>query len=135
MAEHLFFLNISVADPARSMDFFSRLGFTFNMQFTNEQAACMKINDKAYAMLLRRDFFSTFTSRAICDTATHTEGLFALSCDNRDAVDTMVNAALAAGGSPALPPKDMGFMYQWSFYDLDGHHWEVFWMDNKEPQQ
>ncbi len=71
----------------------------------------------------------TFTSRSISDTSTHTEGLFALSCSSRAHVDAMVAKAIAAGGTHAQPPSDHGFMYAWSFYDLDGHHWEVLWMD------
>jgi uncharacterized protein len=123
------FLNLAVRDLARSMEFFRSLGFEFNMKFTDDKAACMIVSEKAYVMLLSEPFFRTFTKREICDTASHTEGLFALSCDSRAEVDEMVGKAISAGGTHAMDPTDHGFMYGWSFYDLDGHHWEVFWMD------
>jgi predicted lactoylglutathione lyase len=80
-------------------------------------------------MLLAEPFFRTFTKREICNTATHSEGRFALSCQNREDVDALAQKAVAAGGTPAMDPMDHGFMYTRSFYDIDGHHWEVFWMD------
>jgi predicted lactoylglutathione lyase len=80
-------------------------------------------------MLLTEPFFRGFAGKELCDTNTHTEGLFAVSCPSREAVDTMVNLAIAGGGQPAKDPMDHGWMYGWSFYDLDGHHWEVLWMD------
>jgi predicted lactoylglutathione lyase len=91
----------------------------------------MVVSEEAYVMLLNEPFFKTFTKRAVCDTSTHTEGLFALSCESREEVDAIVKRAIEAGGSHAMDPQDHGFMYGWSFYDLDGHHWEVLWMDPK----
>jgi predicted lactoylglutathione lyase len=129
------FVNLAVRDLKRSMDFFSQLGFKFNLQFTDENAACMIISEEAYVMLLVEPFFKTFTKNGICDTRSHTEGLFALSCESRKAVDEIVNKAVAAGGRHALDPSDHGFMYGWSFYDPDGHHWEVVWMDPSHIQQ
>jgi hypothetical protein len=133
------FINLPVRDLARSVEFFTRLGFAFNPQFTDENATCMIISEEAFAMLLVESRFKDFTKRQICDTRTSTEGLFALSCESRAEVDEMVNTAIAAGGTHAMPPMDHGFMYGWSFYDLDGHHWEVFWMDPTavppQPQQ
>jgi uncharacterized protein len=85
-------------------------------------------------MLLAEPFFRTVTKRQPCDTTSHTEGLFAISCDSRDEVDTLVHRAIDAGGSYAMEPVDHGFMYGWSFYDLDGHHWEVLWMDPNAVQ-
>lgn len=123
------FVNLAVRDVQKSMGFFSSLGFTFNPKFTDQNAACLTVNDQASVMLLAEPFFRTFTKRAICDTASHTEGLFALSCESRADVDRMVHRAIDAGGSYAMEPIDHGFMYGWSFYDLDGHHWEVLWMD------
>ena len=123
------FVNLAVRDLKRSMDFFAQLGFAFNPKFTDDNGACMIISDDAYAMLLTEPFFRTFTRRELCDTSRSTEGLFALSCESRAAVEEMVNKAIAAGGQQAMDPQDHGFMYGWSFYDLDGHHWEVFWMD------
>ena len=123
------FVNLAVRDLKRSMDFFTRLGFEFNPQFTNEQGACMIVSEEAFVMLLAEPFFKTFTKKQPCDTATHTEGLFALSCSSRAEVDELVRTAVASGGKHAVDPMDQGFMYGWSFYDPDGHHWEVFWMD------
>lgn len=123
------FVNLAVRDLGRAKDFFGKLGFAFNPQFTDEKAACMIVSDEAYVMLLTEAFFRTFTRREPCDTSTHTEGLFALSCNSRAAVDELVEKAVAAGGQRAMDPMDHGFMYGSSFYDPDGHHWEVFWMD------
>lgn len=123
------FLNISVKDLDATKAFFTALGFTFNPQFTDQNAACMIVSDEAYVMLLTVPFFGGFTTKALCDTRTHTEALFALSCESRDDVNAMVQKAVAAGGREAMPVQDHGFMYAWSFYDLDEHHWEVFWMD------
>jgi uncharacterized protein len=125
------FVNLAVRDLSRSMEFFRKLGFQFNPKFTDDKAACMIINDGAYVMLLAEPFFRTFTKKEICDTSAHTEGLFALSCGSRAEVDELVSKAKAAGGKHAMDPKDHGFMYGWSFYDLDGHHWEVLWMDQQ----
>ena len=128
------FVNLPVRDLKKSMNFFSSLGFGFNPKFTDENAACMVISDAAYVMLLGEPYFKTFTRRALCDTSKQTEGLFALSCDSRAEVDEMVKKAIAAGGQHAMDPQHHGFMYGWSFYDLDGHHWEVMWMDPKAAQ-
>jgi uncharacterized protein len=128
------FVNLPVRDLKKSMNFFSSLGFGFNSKFTDENAACMVISDDAYVMLLGEPYFKTFTRRPLCDTTKQTEGLFALSCDSRAEVDEMVKKAIAAGGQHAMDPQDHGFMYGWSFYDRDGHHWEVFWMDPKAVQ-
>ena len=129
------FINLAVQDLQRSMDFFKQLGFGFNPQFTDQNAACMIVNDDAFVMLLVERFFKTFTKREICDTSAQTEGLFAISCNSRAEVDEMVKKAIAAGGKHAMDPLDHGFMYGWSFYDPDGHHWEVMWMDPKAIQQ
>jgi len=128
------FVNLAVKDLGRSMGFFRGLGFQFDPKFTNDKGACMIISDQAYVMLLSEPFFMTFTKKKICETASHTEGLFALSCDSRAEVDELVKKAKAAGGRHAMDPQDHGFMYGWSFYDLDGHHWEVLWMDPKGMQ-
>jgi predicted lactoylglutathione lyase len=123
------FLNLPVRDLKRSIEFFTRLGFSFNPQFTDENATCMIVSEEAFVMLLVEARFKDFTTKRICDTATHTEGLFALSTGSRAEVDEMVKTAIAAGGTHAADPIDHGFMYGWSFYDPDGPHWEVFWMD------
>jgi predicted lactoylglutathione lyase len=123
------FINLPVQDLKKSMDFFASLGFTFNKQFTDEKAACMVLSEEGYVMLLSEPFFRTFTRLAPCDTRTHTEVLVALSCASRAEVDELVTGAVAAGGRRAMDAQDHGFMYGSSFYDLDGHHWEVLWMD------
>ncbi|HEY3064718.1 MAG TPA: VOC family protein [Methylomirabilota bacterium] len=128
------FVNMAVRDLKKSMQFFSTLGFQFNPKFTDDNAACMIVNDGAYVMLLTEPFFKGFTKREICDTTRQTEGLFALSCGSREEVDHLVKKAVSAGGTHAMEPQDHGFMYGWSFYDPDGHHWEVFWMDPKHAQ-
>jgi uncharacterized protein len=122
------FLNLAVKDLKKSMEFFSRLGFEFNPRFTDQNAACMVISDEAYAMLLVEPFFRTFTRREVCDTSRASEGMFALSCNSKVEVDELVRKALSLGGKPAMDKQDQGFMYSGSFYDLDGHHWEVLWI-------
>ena len=126
---HKLFLNLPVADLQRSVSFFEALGFAFNPQFTDATATCMLIGEDAYAMLLDRDRFGTFSGRPVGDPQATTTALFALSVDSRAEVDAMVDKAVAAGGSHAVAAQDHGFMYGRSFYDPDGHHWEVFWMD------
>lgn len=129
----MMFVNLAVEDLPRAKEFWSALGFTFNDQFTDEHAACMVVSEAVSVMLLTQPTFAGFTTRPIADTTAVTEGLFAMTCDNRDAVDAMVGSALAHGGRPAMPPQDHGFMYGWSFYCPDGHHWEPFWMDPNPP--
>jgi predicted lactoylglutathione lyase len=123
------FVNLAVRDLEKSKDFFAALGFSYNPKFTDQNAACMIISDEAYAMLLTEPFFKNFTKRPLCDTTKQTEALIALSCSSRAEVDDLVRKAIAAGGSRAMDPMDHGFMYASSFYDPDGHHWEVLWMD------
>lgn len=128
------FVNLSTRDLPRAKAFFAKLGFTFNPQFTDDNAACMIISEEAFVMLLGEPYFKGFTSRQICDTSTHSEALFALSCESRAEVDQLVKIALESGGAPAQKPIDHGFMYGWSFYDPDGHHWEVVWMEPAHVQ-
>ena len=131
LMSHKLFVSLPIKNLERTTAFFKALGFTFNPKFTGEQAACMLIGEHAYAMLLVEPFFKTFTKKEICDTATHVEGAFGLTCESRAEVDAMVEKALAGGGKEPDPPQDHGFMYGRSFEDLDGHHWEVVWMDPK----
>ena len=130
----LIFVNLAVRDLQKSVAFFGSLGFTFNPKFTDDNGACMIVNDQAFVMLLAEPFFRTFTKRQPCDTASQTEALLAISCDSRSEVDALVHRAIDAGGSYAMEPMDHGFMYGWSFYDRDGHHWEVVWMDPAAAQ-
>lgn len=129
------FVNIAVRDLKKSMGFFSKLGFEFNPQFTDDNAACMIVSDKAYFMLLTEPFFKGFTKREPCDTSKQNEAFLALSCESREEVDHLVKTALENGGAAAMPAQDHGFMYGHSFYDLDGHHWEVMWMNPSHLQQ
>lgn len=128
------FVNLPVADLDRTKAFFAALGFRFNAQFTDDNAACMVLSEEGYVMLLRREFFGTFTERKVADASAPTEVLVALSCDSKEEVSELVELALRHGGKPAMPTKDHGFMVQSSFYDPDGHHWEVFWMDPTHVQ-
>ena len=123
------FINLPVKDLDKSKAFFAALGYSFNPQFTDQNAACMIIaEDSIYAMLLVEDFFKTFTSKQIANAHEVTEALICLSCDSREEVDAMVAKAVAAGGSTPRPPQDHGFMYAHGFDDIDGHSWELAYM-------
>jgi predicted lactoylglutathione lyase len=123
------FVNLPVKDLNKSVDFFTKMGYTFNPQFTNENATCMIISEEIYTMLLVEPFFKTFTKKEICDTGKSIEAIIALSADSRTEVDELVNKAIAAGGTEPKEAQDMGFMYSRMFEDLDGHVWEIFYMD------
>jgi predicted lactoylglutathione lyase len=129
MASRKLFVNLAVAELDRSVDFFTKLGFEFDQRFTDETATCMVVSDEAFVMLLVRDKFKGFTSKDLADTATQTEAILAVSAESRAEVDELADAAIAGGGTAAGEPQDHGFMCYRSFYDLDGHHWEVTWMD------
>lgn len=121
-----FFVNLPVRDLERSIGFFTELGFTFDPQFGG---SCMTVSEGAHVMLLPESRFKDFTHKQVCDTRTHTEALFSIALGSRAEVDELVRKALAAGGTTTDEPQDHGFMYDWSFYDLDGHGWGVLWMD------
>ncbi|MFC4493158.1 VOC family protein [Streptomyces ovatisporus] len=123
------FVNLPVQDLAKSKDFFTQLGYSFDPQFSDENAACLVISDDIFAMLLVEPFFKSFTKKDVADSRTSTETMIALSAGGRAEVDELADKALAAGGRPAGDPQDHGFMYSRSFYDLDEHHWEFVWMD------
>ena len=123
------FPNLPVRDLERSKRFFSAIGFEFNPQFTDDTAACMVVSEHAYVMLLTEKRFADFTCKPVADARKVTEGILAISASTREEVDRMGDKALAEGGSAAQAPSDLGFMYTRSFFDPDGHHWEVFWMD------
>ena len=125
----MIFLNLPVKDLPRSMAFFQALGFSFNPQFTDDTAACMVISDTIFAMLLTHAKFESFSPKPIADTNESIEVLTCLSRESRAGVDAIVKAAVAAGGSTYNAPQDHGFMYGHGFRDLDGHVWEVMWMD------
>ncbi len=127
------FLNLPVQDLQKSIDFFTKLGFTFNPQFTDENATCMIINEESYVMLLVKEYFKTFTNKEIPDTTTSAQLTFAISYDSKDEVEQKIAIALAEGATDA-GTQDMGFMFTRKFFDLDGHLWELFWMDPSEIQ-
>ena len=126
----MIFVNLPVTDLPRSMAFYEEVGFTNNPMFTNEQAAAMAWSDEIVVMLLRHDFWKTFTDKAIPDARSVAQVLLCLSQDSREAVDDIVSKAVNAGGrSEPTPNQDMGFMYGRSFEDPDGHIWENVFMD------
>ncbi|BBI34146.1 VOC family protein [Cohnella abietis] len=129
------FVNLPVKDLQKSIDFFTAVGFEFNPQYTDENATCMIISESIYAMLLVEDFFKTFTKKEIVDSTTSTEVIVALSVSSKAEVDNLVNKALAAGGKPFNDPIDHGFMYTWSFQDVDNHLWELMHMDESAVNQ
>jgi uncharacterized protein len=128
------FVNLPVKNLEKSIEFFSKLGFTFNAQFTDASSTCMVMSDTIYAMLLSEERFKTFSPKPISDATKTTEVLIALSLENREQVTDMVSKAVAAGGTTYNEPQDHGFMYQHGFQDLDGHIWEVFFMDPSHVQ-
>lgn len=129
------FVNLPVKNLEKSVAFFKTLGFKFNKQFTDETAASMIISDDIYAMLLTHAKFKSFTSKKIADAKTTTEVLTALSVDSKAKVKKLVDKAVAAGGTEPRPAQDYGFMYLRAFDDLDGHTWEIFWMDPAHVQK
>jgi len=129
------FVNLPVKHLNRSIDFYTKLGYKFNPQFTDETATCMIVAEDIYVMLLTEAKFKEFTPKEICDAKKSTEVIVCLSCENRNAVDDMVSKAVAAGGSIYAEPKDYGFMYQHGYEDLDGHLWELVYMDLAAMQQ
>ena len=123
------FINLPVADLEASKTFFGKLGFNFNPQFTDETAAAMVIDENIFSMLLTHEKFKQFTPKAIVDAKTSSEVLIAISRDSREAVGELFDKAIAAGGTEVRPGDDYGFMVSKAFADLDGHIWEVMWMD------
>ena len=128
MAKQIF-VNLPVRGLKRSVSFFTSLGYAFNPQFTDENATCMIVGENIFVMLLVEPFFRTFTKKALCDATKSTEVLVCLSCDSRAEVDALVRQAVAAGGTTPGPAQDHGFMYQHGYQDLDGHLWELVYME------
>lgn len=123
------FVNLPVQDLERSKEFFTKIGFTINPDFTDERAACVVFGEDIYAMLLTHEFFKTFVKKEIADTNKTVEVINALSTDSKELVDELANKALESGATQYREPEDHGWMYGRSFEDLDGHLWEVFYMD------
>ncbi|MFE6168990.1 VOC family protein [Viridibacillus arvi] len=129
------FINIPVKDLNKSFKFFQELGFDFNPHFSDESTASMIISDNIFTLLMVEERFKGFTKKEITDTTTSAEAIFCLSAENRDQVDELVNKALASGAKPYSEPQDHGFMYIWGFQDLDGHIWEIAYMDESAVNQ
>lgn len=127
--EKKIFVNLPVRDLNKTVEFFTKLGFEFNPQFTDENATCMIVNKDIFIMLLVEKFFKTFTKKEICDTTKDTEVIIALSTESREKVDQMINDVIQAGGKESRKPQDHGWMYGRSFQDIDGHLWEIIHMD------
>lgn len=125
----MIFVNLPVKDLDASRAFFTALGYAFNEQFSDDKAVCLVISDTIFVMLLRTEFFATFTPRAVADATQTTEMLLALSADSRESVDALVGKAIDRGGKEVREPQDHGNMYGRAYADLDGHVWEVMWMD------
>lgn len=128
------FVNIPVRDLIASKEFFSKLGFHFNPQFTNDDAACLVLGDDNYFMLLKEKFFKGFTKKQLADSTVYNEAIFSLMLDSRAKVDDLADKALAAGAKLSMPPMEMDGMYGRSFEDLDGHLWEAGYMDPSRIQ-
>ncbi|MEH1970116.1 VOC family protein [Nostoc sp.] len=123
------FVNLPVKYLQQSIEFFTKLGFQFNPQFTDETATCMIVSETIFVMLLTHEKFKTFTPNPICDATKSTEVLTCLSVESREKVDQLVREAVAAGGTTYNEPQDHGFMYAHGFQDLDGHIWELIYME------
>ncbi|MBW4491418.1 MAG: VOC family protein [Trichocoleus desertorum ATA4-8-CV12] len=123
------FVNLPVKNLKQSIEFFTQLGFQFNPQFTDETATCMVVSENISVMLLTHEKFKMFTPKAICDATKSTEVLVCLSTESREKVDEIVRKAIAAGGTTYNEPQDHGFMYAHGFQDLDGHIWELMYME------
>lgn len=129
------FVNLPVKDLNKSIEFFTKLGFSFNPQFTDDQATCVIIGENIFAMLMVEERFKDFTKKEICDAKKSTEVLIALDAESREKVDEIVKKAVAAGGATYAEPQDHGWMYIRSFADLDGHQWEIAYMDESALNQ
>jgi uncharacterized protein len=125
----MLFVNLPVADLEASKAFFAAMDFEFNPQFTDENAACMIVNDQTNVMLLTKAHFSSFTDKPIVDARSQVQTLLSFSADSREEVDELADKAVANGGKETKDPQDLGFMYQRAIQDLDGHVWEIGHMD------
>jgi uncharacterized protein len=125
------FVNLPVKNLSITVEFFKKIGFSFNPQFTDENATCMIISDNIFVMLLVEKFFKTFTNKEICDTTKDTEMIIALSAESRQKVDEMIRNVIEAGGKEYREPQDHGWMYGRSFEDINGHLWETIYMDEE----
>lgn len=129
------YVNLPVKDLGKSIEFFTELGFSFSSQFTDENATCMVVSDDIYVMLLVEPFFKSFTNKDIVDATKSTEVILALEVDSRERVDELVDKALMAGGQSGSFTNEDGFRYGRSFQDVDGHLWEVLYLDPTAMQE
>ena len=129
------FVNLPVKDLNKTVEFFTKLGFRFNPQFTDENATCMIVGEDIFVMLLVEKFFKTFTKKEICDATKDAEVIVALSAESREKVDQMINKVIEAGGRESRESQDYGWMYGRSFQDIDGHLWEIVYMDESAVQK
>ena len=129
------FVNLPVKNLDKTIKFFTKLGFTFNPQFTDKNATCMIVSDTIFVMLLAEKFFKTFIKKEVCDAMKSTEMIMGISVESREKVDEMVDHAIKAGGKEPRKPQDHGWMYGRAFEDPDGHIWEIFSMDKKAMPQ
>ncbi|WP_448698707.1 VOC family protein [Mucilaginibacter sp. AW1-3] len=123
------FINLPVKNLTKSKEFFQNLGFSFNPQFTDEKAGCMMISDSIFVMLLTETYFKSFIDTEVCDAHHSTEVLIALDAASAEEVKAFVSKAVLLGGKLYAPAQDQGWMYQHSFADLDGHKWEMAYLD------
>lgn len=128
MAKQIY-VNLPVKNLPRAKAFFEELNFEFNAEFSNENAACLMVEENIHVMLLTEAFFKAFTTKEVCDAKKCTEVMICLSCDSRSEVDDMVARAASAGGNVPREVQDHGFMYSHAFEDLDGHIWELVYME------
>lgn len=129
------YINLPVADLARSRAFFGALGFGFDERFSGDESLAVRFGETSGAMLLTHEKFASFTPRAIADSRSVTETLIAFLLGSRAEVDATMEKALANGGEEVRPAEDHGFMYGRAFADPDGHIWEPFWMDPKAVEE
>lgn len=129
------FINLSVKDLNKSTNFFRELGFDLNPLFSDETTSCMIISEHIYILIMIEEKFKGFSKKEIADTSTSAEAIFCLSAESREQVNELVNKALSSGGKTYSDPQDHGFMYGWGFQDLDGHIWEIAYMDENEMNQ
>lgn len=126
------FINLPIKNLKNTVAFFTALGFEFNPTFTDESSTCMIVNESIFVMLLEESKFKTFTTKDICDTKHNTEIILSLQVETRAEVDVFIQKVLVAGGNIHMPPQDLGFMCSQSFLDVDGHSWEVFFMEEQK---
>jgi uncharacterized protein len=128
MAKQIF-INLAVKDLQKSLDFYTALGFTNNPQFSDDTAKCMVWSESIFVMILSHEKFASFATKPIADTNSAVAGLFSLSVDSVDEVNSMMTKGLEAGGIEPSEMRDYGFMQQRTIEDFDGHTWEIFFMD------